>query len=289
MRDWLWHQSKEHASIQEDDDKEFRLRAARGVQQEAQAVCESLSNEYWLLPPAEKVEILRFIMDTLINREDAKELTKQRLDEIDSRIEVDDWTGKSSECAVCGDGGDIMCCDFCSCSYHMACIRPMMTEEPPEDQNWYCQFCTVQDASTASFAPLGPAYDGVRYWFVGGHIFGESSATGRFSPCSKDDISWVMVQLKKSKSTKGLRAALSDKIQHLADSPIPEQLCQHLNGFSEFPVPAGHPKGPTMRNVSSRYLRPMAPAKHSIHWDFTVETGGAWWWHDPDAVTSTCV
>eukprot|EP01046_Picozoa_sp_COSAG06_P043066 COSAG06_NODE_5587_length_3382_cov_1.369479_1_plen_1042_part_01 len=127
-------------------DQSLRLRAAREVKEEAQVVVDSLSNdEYWFLPPMKKIAIMRFIVDILIHRGDTKDLTQRRIADIESRIEVerDDWTGKSPECAICGDGGEILCCDFCSCSYHLACIRPEMKEEPPEDQKWFCQFCTI--------------------------------------------------------------------------------------------------------------------------------------------------
>lgn len=272
---------------QREADDRMRLRAAQELKNEARAVVNSLGeDEYWCLPPPKKIAILRVIIDILVQREDAKELTKKRLAEVESRLGVDDWTGKLSECALCGDGGEIFCCDFCSCSYHQACIRPVMKEEPPEDQQWFCQFCSVEDASATSFAPLGEAYEGARHWFVGGHIFVESCSTGQFMPYTKSETLELSKRLEKVRSAKRLCAALKDRLQHLSDAPIPGELCKALNGLSVVPVPVGDSASPELQNVSSRYLRPAAPCNYSVHWDFSPETGGVWWWHNTEAAQS---
>lgn len=46
---------------------------------------------------------------------------------------------QSDVCEVCGDGGDLLCCDGCINSYHQRCLNPPM-EQVPEGQ-WFCPSC----------------------------------------------------------------------------------------------------------------------------------------------------
>ena len=242
---------------------------------------ENLHHEYWSLSAAKKVKILLFIVNILSERDDTVDLFKARLRELEMRLpgdEDDDWTGKALECSICGDGGEIMCCDYCACSFHPKCIRPEMKEEPDENEKWYCQFCSVMDAASVSFAPLGVHKD-TRYWFVGGHIFGESCASGQFSPHTTQEISDLISALKKGKKgERRLLDELCDKEEHLREAPIPTDLCDALR--QDAVITTARPRR-IPKNVSSRYLQPTAPAKHKVYWDFTAESGGAWWWHDP--------
>ena len=43
-------------------------------------------------------------------------------------------------CMVCKDGGDLLLCDTCPCSYHMKCLNPPMVECP--DGDWSCPRCS---------------------------------------------------------------------------------------------------------------------------------------------------
>ena len=46
---------------------------------------------------------------------------------------------QSDVCEVCGDGGDLLCCDGCIGSYHRRCLNPPLEEVP--DGPWFCPSC----------------------------------------------------------------------------------------------------------------------------------------------------
>lgn len=52
----------------------------------------------------------------------------------------DDW------CAVCWDGGDLICCDFCPKVFHTHCHIPTLTHMPTENEKWQCMLCTDIDS-----------------------------------------------------------------------------------------------------------------------------------------------
>lgn len=56
-------------------------------------------------------------------------------------------------CRVCKDGGELLCCDTCTSSYHIHCLNPPLPEIP--NGEWLCPRCTVS---------LGGALGGVREW-----------------------------------------------------------------------------------------------------------------------------
>ncbi|XP_042315344.1 autoimmune regulator [Sceloporus undulatus] len=44
------------------------------------------------------------------------------------------------ECAVCRDGGELICCDGCPKAFHLACLVPPLTEIP--SGTWRCDSCS---------------------------------------------------------------------------------------------------------------------------------------------------
>ncbi|XP_010218809.1 PREDICTED: autoimmune regulator-like [Tinamus guttatus] len=46
------------------------------------------------------------------------------------------------ECAVCGDGGELICCDGCPKAFHLGCLVPPLTEVP--SGTWQCCSCNTQ-------------------------------------------------------------------------------------------------------------------------------------------------
>ncbi|KAJ8011284.1 hypothetical protein DPEC_G00056550 [Dallia pectoralis] len=52
---------------------------------------------------------------------------------------VTDAERNDDECAVCKDGGELICCDGCPKAYHLACLDPPLTAIPRG--TWRCQSC----------------------------------------------------------------------------------------------------------------------------------------------------
>ncbi|XP_053930494.1 autoimmune regulator [Cuculus canorus] len=48
------------------------------------------------------------------------------------------------ECAVCGDGGELICCDGCPRAFHLACLVPPLPRVP--SGMWRCASCTASVA-----------------------------------------------------------------------------------------------------------------------------------------------
>nr|XP_043623430.1 increased DNA methylation 1-like [Erigeron canadensis] len=53
-------------------------------------------------------------------------------------IEVEDLDEHDDSCGLCGDGGELICCDNCPSTFHLKCL---CVEELPEG-NWYCSNCS---------------------------------------------------------------------------------------------------------------------------------------------------
>ena len=53
--------------------------------------------------------------------------------------------GNFDVCAVCGEGGSLICCEACPQAYHADCLGP---DAPPEDEDdeaaWFCPPCALQ-------------------------------------------------------------------------------------------------------------------------------------------------
>ncbi|KAI5702993.1 hypothetical protein M8J75_006500 [Diaphorina citri] len=70
----------------------------------------------------------------------------QRTSSTSSKEEGDpneDW------CAVCMDGGELMCCDKCPKVFHIGCHIPSLTAIPNENEQWQCSLCTPIEAEVA--------------------------------------------------------------------------------------------------------------------------------------------
>ncbi|KAE8706524.1 Increased DNA methylation 1 [Hibiscus syriacus] len=54
------------------------------------------------------------------------------------KVEADENDRNDDSCGVCGDGGELICCDNCPSTFHLACLS--VQELPKGD--WYCSNCT---------------------------------------------------------------------------------------------------------------------------------------------------
>ncbi|XP_031266863.1 increased DNA methylation 1 isoform X2 [Pistacia vera] len=69
-------------------------------------------------------------------------------------VETDEEDKNDDSCGLCGDGGELICCDNCPSTFHLACLS---IQELPAG-SWYCSNCTcwicgdlVDDKAASSF------------------------------------------------------------------------------------------------------------------------------------------
>ncbi|KAL2944501.1 Increased DNA methylation 1 [Bienertia sinuspersici] len=58
----------------------------------------------------------------------------------EQHVRHDEFDKNDDSCGLCGDGGELLCCDNCPSTFHQSCLSE---EELPEG-NWYCPNCTCQ-------------------------------------------------------------------------------------------------------------------------------------------------
>jgi len=56
-------------------------------------------------------------------------------------------------CAVCHNGGDLLCCDNCPRVYHVQCHVPTIASFSTDNSSWLCTLCATQDDSLRLDAP----------------------------------------------------------------------------------------------------------------------------------------
>lgn len=88
--------------------------------------------------------------------EDFEDFEEDSEDRVISEVGVGVHPGAEEEdddhmefCRVCKDGGELLCCDTCTSSYHIHCLNPPLPEIP--NGEWLCPRCTV---SVRSFIAL---------------------------------------------------------------------------------------------------------------------------------------
>ena len=56
--------------------------------------------------------------------------------------EVDEEDEHMEFCRICKEGGELLCCDSCPSSYHLACCEPPLKDVP--EGTWTCPRCAVE-------------------------------------------------------------------------------------------------------------------------------------------------
>ncbi|XP_057709806.1 chromodomain-helicase-DNA-binding protein 3 isoform X1 [Corythoichthys intestinalis] len=91
----------------------------------------------WSCPHCEKEGIQWEAKDE--DFEDLEEEAEERsVSEVRAGTEEDD--DHMEFCRVCKDGGELLCCDTCTSSYHIHCLNPPLPEIP--NGEWLCPRCT---------------------------------------------------------------------------------------------------------------------------------------------------
>jgi len=56
-------------------------------------------------------------------------------------------------CAVCRNGGDLLCCENCPRVYHLPCHVPPIASFPSDNTTWICTLCASSEDSLRLDAP----------------------------------------------------------------------------------------------------------------------------------------
>jgi hypothetical protein len=73
--------------------------------------------------------------------------------ESDEEEEEEEEDHHDTECNVCQDGGDLICCDSCHRSYHSDCHKPKIWDVPKKGDQWICMVCRKEQKALQFYKP----------------------------------------------------------------------------------------------------------------------------------------
>ena len=127
---------------------------------------------YHRLPIEEKLYIIEFLIDELLTVDAISEEFTRRHTKTDSHDfsygrlpneEEYESIENNDECAVCGQEGDLLCCDGCTSSYHGGCLK-MKEGQTLAEGKWLCPECNLVDP--CNFGPLHGGRKSSLDWFA---------------------------------------------------------------------------------------------------------------------------
>ncbi|XP_065526488.1 autoimmune regulator [Lathamus discolor] len=86
------------------------------------------------------------------------------------------------ECAVCGDGGELICCDGCPRAFHLACLVPPLPRVP--SGTWQCGSCVATAAESRGLQEANAAVERTPDT-LGEEACGPQGSGGDGSVCSR--------------------------------------------------------------------------------------------------------
>ena len=226
------------------------------------------SYEYYALKLQTKALLLSLLLNDILESEGFRREMDVREENLD--YEVDD--DENDLCEVCGDGGNLICCDGCPRAYHCKCIGVRESQLP---EVWHCPECSVvtpevQNQMRVDTLVVGK--NGTHLWSVGGyliHSYELEAAEGedaedleiQFTHCkSTEDIEAIKIELKPAQLRR-------KDLQKVLGEPIPDD-----SKFGKFHQYLNH-----YRNAASKYYYAAALSGKNLPAAIAVKDRAADW------------
>jgi hypothetical protein len=146
---------------------------------------------YHRLPTEDKVCILEFLIDELLTVDAiSAEFSKRQANHHESPYGIlpkeDEYQNleNNDECVVCGQEGDLLCCDGCLSSYHSGCLSMKAGQVLPEGK-WLCPECSLVDP--CNYGSLHGGRKGALDWFALDDIVSTSKIQHQYN-CSGSTV-----------------------------------------------------------------------------------------------------